>query len=175
MSCLEIDPKRDLLLSEFVGKFSLRYDPECDYYSDYLVSGGKTYLTVNEAKPNSYVRSLAIAPVCAGKQGDELSKTLSYDEIERFGKVYSEMFIIRSYLDFCRRGCPVTECPVTAAKESQVYENPIIGLCGGMSKHRYEERTFIETHEFTKNFDLVLRTGFFEDQPSEIWFSQRTA
>ena len=170
MSCLEIDPKQDLLLSEFVGKFSLRYDPECDYYSDYLVSGEKTYLTVNEAKPHSYVRRLAIAPVCAGKQGEELSKTLSYDEIERFGKVYSEMFIIRSYLDFCRRGCPLT-----ASKDSQIYDNPIIGLCGGMSEHRYEERTFIETQAFTKNFDLVFRTGFYEDQPSEIWFSQRTA
>ena len=172
MSCLEIDPKQDLLLSEFVGKFSLRYDPECDYYSDYLVSGEKTYLTVNEAKPHSYVRRLVIAPICAGKQGDELSKMLSYDEIERFGKVYSEMFIIRSYLDFCRRGCPLT-----ASKDSQVYANPIIGMydLDFKDKNWREKRTLIETREFTKNFDIALRTGYYEGQPSEIWFSQRTA
>ena len=173
MSCLEIDPKQDLLLSEFVGKFSLRYDPECDYFSDYLVSGDEmTYLTVNEAKANSYVRRLAVIPVYVESQCDHFPFRIKVEKVESFGKLYSEMFIIRSYLDFCRRGCPLT-----ASKDSQVYANPIVGMydLDFKDENWREKRTLIETREFTKNFDIALRTGYYEGQPSEIWFSQRTA
>ena len=173
MSCLEINPKQDLLLSEFVGKFSLRYDPECDYFSDYLVSGDEmTYLTVNEAKANSYVRRLAVIPVYVEPQCDHFPCRIKAEKVESFGKLYSEMFIIRSYLDFCRRGCPLT-----ASKDSQVYANPIVGMydLDFKDENWREKRTLVETREFTKNFDIALRTGYYEGQPSEIWFSQRTA